>query len=364
MKIIQFIYSLSSGGGEKFVVDLSNQLARLGHDVIICILRNEYEEKNVFNRKFVNDGVKFHSLDIEPGFSYGKMKIVENYIIQNSPDVVHCHLNVIPYIFRLALINRKIKFFHTLHSLAEKTCGNGVQKYINYLYYKKEWIYPICISKLCQRSYIEFYHLKNAPYINNGRSLPQKSTEFNVVVDEINTYKYTQSTIVFTHVARFHEAKNQKLLIESFNKLDTEGIDFVLLVIGIGFDSDEGLKLQDSACKRIKFLGIKSNVADYLMNSDAFCLSSSYEGMPLSLLEAISCGVTPICTPVGGITDIITDGVNGYLSEGLNVETYVRALKRYLASPIPADILVSYFKEHLSIEKCANLYEDLYKRKE
>ena len=39
--------------------------------------------------------------------------------------------------------------------------------------------------------------------------------------------------------------------------------------------------------------------------SDAFCLTSVYEGLPISLLEAISCGCVPVCTPVGGITEVV-----------------------------------------------------------
>ena len=54
MKIIQIIYSLSSGGAEKFVVDLSNQLAKMGHDVTLCMLRDDKIDTLTFNKQFLS----------------------------------------------------------------------------------------------------------------------------------------------------------------------------------------------------------------------------------------------------------------------------------------------------------------------
>lgn len=78
MKIIQIIYSLCSGGAEKFVVDLSGQLAEMGHDVILCMLRDDKKTRLVFNRQFLNTKVRLHSMGFDRGFSLGKCREVEN----------------------------------------------------------------------------------------------------------------------------------------------------------------------------------------------------------------------------------------------------------------------------------------------
>ena len=102
---------------------------------------------------------------------------------------------------------------------------------------------------------------------------------------------------------------------DAFNELDRRGSDFVLLVLGDGFDQGAGAGLKTRACEKIHFLGLKNNVADYLYCSNAFCLTSIFEGLPISLLEAMACGVIPICTNIGGVPDVVQDGRNGYLSD-------------------------------------------------
>ena len=54
---------------------------------------------------------------------------------------------------------------------------------------------------------------------------------------------------------------------------------------------------------------------------DAYALCSSYEGMPISLIEAIGVGCIPVCTPVGGIVDVVHNGENGFLSDGIGEES-------------------------------------------
>lgn len=360
MKIIQMIYSLCSGGAEKFVVDLSNQLAVMGHDVILCMLRDDTDGKLTFNKQFLNSKVRFHSMKFERVFSLGKAMQVEAFIRKMNPNVVHCHLNVVPYVFKMALLNRKIKFFHTLHSVAENTAGVGIQYYINRFYYSRNMIRPVCISRLCQESYEKYYSLHNAPWVDNGRAFVAASSRQEEVRQEIGSYKVSKNTKVFTHVARFNVLKNQHLLVDSFNKLSEAGCDFVLLVIGNGYDCEEGCKLQQSACKEIHFLGEKNNVNDYLLCSDAFCLTSRFEGLPISLLEALSCGVTPICTSVGGIPDVISDGVNGFLASNQDIETYCEAVKRFMNCPLSRSELIEYFNKNYSMRVCAKKYEKLY----
>ena len=362
MKIIQLIYSLASGGAERFVVNLSNQLAAMGHEVHICMLLSDQVSRNTFNRQYVNKSVNVHSLGFDKGFSIKKSNIVQNYILNLDPDVVHCHLNVIPYVFRLSLVNKSIKFVHTLHNVANNASGKWWQRSINRFFYTYKFIQPITISKVCDESYQKFYHLNNSICIENGSIPPITTLDYENVKREVDKYKKNDNTLVFLHVARYHEQKNQKLLIDSFNQLSLQELNYTLLVLGEGFDAPGADQLKDSASENIHFLGVKSNVVDYLMCADAFCLTSIYEGLPISLLEALACGVIPVCTAVGGIPDVITDGLNGYLSE-CSIQSYVNAIKRFLDGNISRDKLISHFNKRFSISVCAENYVKAYEDK-
>lgn len=359
MKIIQLIYSLCSGGAERFVVSLSNQLAEMGHDVTICMLLSDKNTSYIFNCQFMNSHVKFHSMRFMPGFSLKKVSEIETYILSEQPDVVHCHLNVIPYVFRMAVTHKDIRFIHTLHSVAENASGRKWQKYINRFFYKNGYITPVTISEKCRESYMHYYGLPSPVSIDNGCELPRKSIKFDAVTTEVESYKNNKTTPVFIHVARFHGLKNQKLLIEAFNELDRKGEDFVLLVIGDGFDQGPGAELKRRACAKIHFLGLKNNVADYLYCSDAFCLTSIYEGLPISLLEAMACGVVPICTNVGGIPDVVSEGRTGYLSE-LQIADYCRAIELFIKYRLNPEWVVEQFVDNFSMNNCAQKYIQVY----
>lgn len=361
MRIIQLVYSLCSGGAERFVVSLSNCLAEMGHEVEICMLLDDAVEGRVFNKVFLRPEVQFHSMKFSTGFSLTKKRKVESYIKSKQPDVVHCHLNVIPYIYGLAYRNRSIRFVHTLHSVAENAAGLKYQFGLNKFFYRKQIIQPVTISKKCQDSYVGFYHLDNAPYIDNGCAAVKPSPNYDKVCAEVENLKQGKNIPVFIHVARFDKLKNQDLLIDAFNTLSKEGLEFVLLVIGNGFQTEEALSLRNRACQNIRFLGEKNNVGDYLLNANAFCLTSIFEGLPISLLEALSAGITPICTPVGGIPDVIEEGTTGYLSEDANLSSYLSAIHRFLDCRLDSDVLKRHFENNFSMYACAEKYVEIYK---
>jgi len=63
----------------------------------------------------------------------------------------------------------------------------------------------------------------------------------------------------------------------------------------------------------IKFIGHSDNMLDLYRRADIFVLSSQSEGVPLALLEAMSCGLPAVCTSVGGVPEILADSVTGFL---------------------------------------------------
>ena len=155
-----------------------------------------------------------------------------------------------------------------------------------------------------KRSISEVYQLRSLPIILNGCLHPTITDEYDSVKKEIDSYKKNSKTKIFLTIARFSEQKNLKLLVGSFNELLVLNSNVILLIIG---DGDQKIKseLFNLSGSHIFYLGNKSNVADYFSHSDVFCLSSKWEGLPITILEAFSFGLPVISTPVGGIPELI-----------------------------------------------------------
>lgn len=360
MKILQVVPSLASGGAERFVVNLSNQLKNMGHTVVICTLHAAGDDTDSFNKQFLCEDIACYSIPVKGKGIMQALWLIRQFVFSCKPDIVHCHLAVIQYFLLVFCRKKRPIFFHTIHSLAENASGNT--KWHSRLFrflYKNEFVKPVTISEMCHTSFEAYYQLDNDVVIENGVSPLRLSSVACEVKREVDGYKRNLNMPVFVHVARFHEDKNQKLLIDVFNSIE-EHFDFCLLVIGRGFDDGEGLLLRNLACGSIHFLGEKDNVGDYLSVSDFFCLTSSFEGLPLSLLEAISLGVVPICTPVGGMVDVVQDGLTGVLATGLTVEEYREAVFRAMNIKFDRQNIRTYYDSHFSMERCAKRYLDLY----
>lgn len=74
--------------------------------------------------------------------------------------------------------------------------------------------------------------------IYNGRKHLSKSLSFEAIKKEVESYKYNNSTLVITHIARCAVQKNQDLLIDAFNEIISQKHNVILLIIGSGFDSE------------------------------------------------------------------------------------------------------------------------------
>jgi N,N'-diacetylbacillosaminyl-diphospho-undecaprenol alpha-1,3-N-acetylgalactosaminyltransferase len=94
---------------------------------------------------------------------------------------------------------------------------------------------------------------------------------------------------------------------------------------------EEFLKLQENPA--VEVLGFQKDVLDFLQNFDIYCLPSYREGLPMSVLEAMSCGLPIITTDVPGCRETVENGINGYLVEPKNTESLVGGLRRLLSDP-------------------------------
>jgi glycosyltransferase involved in cell wall biosynthesis len=359
LKIVQVIYALIQGGAEKFVVELSNKLAE-NHDVYIVTLRGSPLD---LHRNQVNNNVNYINFPIHDGFRIRDIYRLNKFIKNLNPDIIHTHLQVVFYFLFFNIFNGKKIIFHTIHNDASFDGNKKYQFLIRKFFYKRDIIVPITISNESKLSYEKYYKLTNSELIYNACLRPTRSEKFNEVQKEINSLKFNSDDLVFIHLSRFNEYQKQhSVLIKAFNRIRYDFKKVILLIVGRDYDKEEAKFLKEIAQEGIYFLGERSNVGDYLYQSDVFCLSSRFEGLPISLLEAISCGCTPICTPVGGIKDIIQQDNTGYISSDISEESYYKEIKKYLKrnDKIEKNELIEYFSENYSLDKCSNQHEQVY----
>ncbi|MBQ8805585.1 MAG: glycosyltransferase [Bacteroidaceae bacterium] len=359
MKILQIIFNLSQGGAERFVVDVCNELIKSPKNDIYLLTINANNNKSLHYYETLSTKVKYKNIGSLKGLCLKSIMGVYKVIKDIKPDIVHIHCSPV-LIYLPSLFYKKAKYVHTIHNLASKAISfqwlRGFQKWL----FKKH-IQPITISKICQESYKSFYGQDNAICITNGRAALITTDEAKNVKKEIEGYKKSKDTPVFIHVARYAEQKNQELLFNAFNKLHNDGKDFLLIIIGAGFDNSPYIHLNETS--HIKILGTKQNVGDYLACADYFVLSSIYEGLPLSLLEAMSMGCIPISTPAGGVVDVIRDGENGLLSPSFDKDNYYKTIKRVFEKDfsIEKNDIIKEYKENYTIEVCADSYYGIYR---
>ncbi len=360
MKIMQIIFGLSSGGAERFVVDLSNELVK-EHEVVLLTLKDDNIDNNNFYLPELSKKVKYINAGIKKGLSIKEAFFLFRTIKSIRPDVVHIHLGSF-FIILSILFYRKPKYIETIHNRADKITNNWLSFFLKYLIFKLGLVKVCTISDENCKSLQKTYKIKNPYLVYNGRELPLKTSKFIDVAKEIKDLKNSQEDLVFIHIGRFAEQKNQEMLVSSFNYLNKIGYKFVLLIIGDGFQTQQGEKLKLMACPKIHFLGIRTNIADYLLSSDGFCLSSIFEGMPISLIESFACGCIPICTPTSGSVDLIKNGVNGFLSNDFSKEEYIKAIQNFSKqfSEINKEELKMFYNNNFTISNCAQNYETIY----
>lgn len=363
MKILEIMPQMSfDGGGERFVCDLCNELIKDNDVTILCL----YPPTKFLNyQDIIDKKIKVLFLNKKNGFDYKLFKDIEHIINDESPDIVHTHLRAVLYLLpSIIKHHKKIHFLHTVHSDAFKEAGGTFTKLIRKYIFKKGYCTPVTISQNGSDSFKACYNM-TAALIPNGKKamiLPEDDIQ-----KEIAAFRKSQKTRILINVARIDYPKNQILLCRAFNELIKDGVDAQLLIVGGHFDHNAVNDIRELNCPNIHLLGIKKNPMYYMSLCDAFCLSSTFEGMPISLIEAFAVGLIPICTAVGGINDMIDDGVNGFLAKDLTVETYKNTLLRFFnLSDGETKMMKIKAKESFSnytIEKCSQSYIKLMQRK-
>ena len=185
--------------------------------------------------------------------------------------------------------------------------------------------------------------LGNADYINVPgnqskyfwikKGLSEK--KINVLHSTIDTKLFKNNPCVekkydFIILSRLDPEKQIHILIRMFYQLKNQSFNFNVIIVGDGVERKklEELTRKYQLNKIISFVGFKENVQHYFNQSKIYLMYSSSEGLPTSLMQAMSCELIAFSTRVGNISDILEYGKTGFIFESNEYDQYLTKLKK------------------------------------
>lgn len=354
MKIVQVIPYFCFGGAETMCENLTYALRNLGHTVVVVSL---YDRPTPISRRMEEAGVVIRFLDKKPGMDVSMVPKLRALFREEKPDVVHTHLDTIKYAVAAARLAGIKNCVHTVHNVAEKEAEGPVQKAINGLYFSLGWSVPVALSPLVQRTIRDFYHMgeNRIPVVYNGVDLSRC---------EVKTdYALSQPPILL-HIGRFTPQKNHAGLLRAFCRIRSAFPQCRLRLVGDGelLEDTRALARSLGVEEWVDFLGSRENVHPILKEADVFLLPSEFEGMPMTLIEAMGSALPIAAARVGGVPDMLTDGESALLTDCADAavaEACIRLLSdQELRRRLGQNALAA--SARFSSEHMARSYENLY----
>ena len=317
--ILQIIDTLGMGGAEKLMIGVINGLPQFEHHVI-------YVHGSDARIHSLPASCKILKLNCRSRFDIIRCIFqVRKYIKQNNIDVVHSHLLVATLIARIAC-PRKVKLFTTIHSLSSKNyfANNRIARRMEKLTYRKHH-YIIAICEEVLRDYNQCIGIKG-PY----------SILYNYVEDIFYKPDYKRmnfnGSLNLVAVGNLRKPKNYSFLIEAFKDLPK---NIHLDIYGAGPLKNELQAAIEKYKVNIRLCGMREDIYNILLRYDAFIMSSIYEGCPISLLEAMACGMPAILSDIPVLREVAGD--KSIFFDINKTEDLVRKLKEIAKHEINLD---------------------------
>lgn len=327
-KVTFLISTLGGGGAERVCVILANGLASIGWHVDVVVVQDLKSSK----KESLSENVNFICLNAKRA-RYAPIKLLK-YLRDSQPDVVITMNNevaIAEYISNLfvprlyTLVHRSVT---TLSSVVSQS-GGGRRALLCYWFIKKVLMNVDCIVNQCLGMAKDTLEELKIETIKNRKIFNPVSCGH---LDAKPLKKAKYSNYILT-VGRLDNNKSFHLAIEGLAALPTQFSSVELWIAG---DGSLSLKLLTLAQKlnvghRVRFLGFCQDVKTLYENAGLVSLTSKFEGFPNVLLEAIAYG-TPIVSfdCLHGPSEIIVEGVNGFLVQERSVEALAMAYAKGL----------------------------------
>jgi L-malate glycosyltransferase len=372
LKVIQFTDRVGThGGAEHLTMQIAERLDPARFESMVCATRyspSEQEKETVTEAAVALEraGVRFLGLNRRTRAHAWALWPLISVLRREKVDVIHAHKfgsNVWGVVLgRLCRVPVVVTHEHgwgfegkAKMIMDRELIARGSNAFI-------------AVSREDRRRMIELESIKpdKAVFVPNGiPPLPPPSGR-----DVRAELDIGPNDLVVTTVGFLRQPKAMDVLIEAAAKLAPRFPELKVLIVGEGDDRPvyEALIERLSLQGVVKLLGLRSDVPDLLAETSVAVLSTNSEGSPLSVMEYMDAGLPVVATRVGGIPDLIDDGVEGLLVEPRDPEGLAAAIARILEDPVEASRMGERARERrrrefdidVMVRNLENLYLDLY----
>lgn len=305
--ILFIVKTMGIGGTENVVLQLCEILTNKANNIVVCSTGGVHEEelnKMKIKHYCIPDISSKNPIDmIECCFQIKKIIKDENITI------VHSHHRMAAFYTEL-VAPKYIKKIANAHNTFQN------KKRLTHFAYRNTEL--IAVGEMVKGNLTEYFGvpeeqicvIHNAVKPFDGKLVPDK---------QLHKYKENGNFLV-GNIGRLSEQKGMEYFIESIPYIIKSIPNAMFFIAGSGEDEEKLKKLAETKKVRNKlvFLGYRDDVQNLMMQLDLIVLSSLWEGLPLTPIEAYSVGKTVVATAVDGTVEIVRDGVDGYLIEPKN----------------------------------------------
>lgn len=356
MKILQVIDSLPTGGGARFVVNLTKELNLKGIKTEVLLLDGT---ETPFIRELKDAGCEVHSLTIGRRWSvFNVFKIIPYF---RQYELLHVHIFPASYFVAVARFfsGAKTKVVFTEHNSQNRRAVHPLFRYV------EKWIYRQFDEVVCLTDQVKQFVVDNLRVKSTKLSIIENGVELSAIR---NAKLYDKRTMGFRDhdklilmAARFETQKDHITLINALNLLPQH---FHVLFAGTGSRERlvKELTKEMKINNRVHFIGNRQDIYSLMKSCDYNVLSSHFEGLSLFAIESLASGKPFIASNVAGLDFIAGYGVlfegknEGELSSKIlelenNRELYHETILRCLRRA-----------EDFDSERMVNNYISLYKK--
>jgi glycosyltransferase involved in cell wall biosynthesis len=370
------IPSLGTGGTERLVTDLVTHLDPGRFNITVCShqdgLFGQYLARQGYRVHLLTDGLsRAGSHAVRKLQSLGRRVLrLRDLAARERIDIIHTHhLGPLLHALLAGLGSRRWRLVHTEHIRPDVETG-----YPGWLVRCGPWMFPSADVVTGVSDAVGAYFREEARL-----DFPRVRVIYNGVdVDEFagphdGAAKRAELGIspqdwVIGMVGSLRPQKNHQLLLRAFARLFPSVSEARLVLAG---DGELRRPLETLAAElgiqdRVHFLGPRSDVAELLSTFDLYCLPSHYEGMPLTVFEAMAAGVPIVATRVVGIREVVRDGETGLLVPPNDPNALAQALMQARRNPRLCEELSiagrQYVDTHAHLKNMVGQYADLYEQ--